>query len=234
MLSKLKRLNQLVVDELVASDWYWKSGNGTVLLVEAVEKMWNKYGMEGRVLDVGAGRVVYRDKFEEWGGEYVGLDVMGKWGVDVVGDGHKMPVANSSVEVVFCSQVLEHVRKPGAVIKEFFRVLKPGGWGVVTVPMMGYIHNAPNDYWRFTEYSLEMLAVEAGFEVVEIKPLGGLMSFLGYLRSTLLMPLFGIPYLGRGVLAVNYWVSKVEIWLDKVTGNGKVLPLDYVLVVRKK
>ena len=44
-----------------------------------------------------------------------------------VGTGEYLPVAESSVDIVVCVDVLEHVRDLDAVIDEIRRVLKPGG-----------------------------------------------------------------------------------------------------------
>ncbi len=43
------------------------------------------------------------------------------------GFGEKLPYKDESFDIVFSQQVLEHVNDPEAVIKEAFRVLKPGG-----------------------------------------------------------------------------------------------------------
>ena len=40
-----------------------------------------------------------------------------------------------SFDVLFCSHVLEHVRDDRKAMSEMFRVLKPGGWAVIQVPI---------------------------------------------------------------------------------------------------
>ncbi|WP_246317037.1 glycosyltransferase [Paenibacillus agri] len=42
---------------------------------------------------------------------------------------------NDSFDVVICSHVLEHVPDDTRALKEFYRVLKPGGWGILQVPI---------------------------------------------------------------------------------------------------
>ncbi len=49
-----------------------------------------------------------------------------------------IPFPGESFDVVFCSHVLEHVADDRKALREFFRVLKPGGWAVLLVPV-----NAP-------------------------------------------------------------------------------------------
>jgi hypothetical protein len=40
------------------------------------------------------------------------------------------------------------------------------------------VHQAPHDYFRYTRYGLEYLLREAGFDVEEMTPAGGLFTVL--------------------------------------------------------
>ena len=55
--------------------------------------------------------------------------------VDVKADILDLPFENSSFDVVFCNHVLEHIADDHKAMREIFRVLKPGGWGILQVPM---------------------------------------------------------------------------------------------------
>jgi len=46
-----------------------------------------------------------------------------------------MPLADDSVDVVYCSHVLEHIPDDRAAMSEIARVLKPEGWALLVVPM---------------------------------------------------------------------------------------------------
>lgn len=46
-----------------------------------------------------------------------------------------IPFLESSFDVILCSHVLEHVADDGKAMRELFRVLKPGGWAVLLVPV---------------------------------------------------------------------------------------------------
>jgi ubiquinone/menaquinone biosynthesis C-methylase UbiE len=50
----------------------------------------------------------------------------------IVGDSPRLPFADSSIDVVFSHQVIEHVPDDGAFVREISRVLKPGGISFVT------------------------------------------------------------------------------------------------------
>jgi SAM-dependent methyltransferase len=42
---------------------------------------------------------------------------------------------DDSFSVIYCSHVLEHVPDDRAALRELYRVLKPGGWAVLQVPI---------------------------------------------------------------------------------------------------
>jgi O-antigen biosynthesis protein len=56
-------------------------------------------------------------------------------GVDDRVDVMSLPYGSDSVDVLLCSHVLEHVPDDRRALRELHRVLKPGGWGIVMVPI---------------------------------------------------------------------------------------------------
>ncbi|MCE2712813.1 MAG: methyltransferase domain-containing protein [Cryomorphaceae bacterium] len=49
-------------------------------------------------------------------------------------DLHQIPLENDRFDVIFCNHVMEHVEDAHQCMKELFRVMKPGGWGIMQVP----------------------------------------------------------------------------------------------------
>lgn len=135
------------------------------------------------VLDTGAGESGLRKHFSRC--RYLALDLASgdqEWdysGLDVIGDLHKAPVAENQVDIVLNFQVLEHVKSPGEVIKEFYRLLKPGGRLILTAPQGWHEHQQPHDYFRFTSFSLRMMMEDAGFKETDIAPMGGYFRYMG-------------------------------------------------------
>jgi hypothetical protein len=43
--------------------------------------------------------------------------------------------SDNSFDVIYCSHVLEHVPDDNKAMREFYRVLKPGGWAILQVPI---------------------------------------------------------------------------------------------------
>lgn len=49
-------------------------------------------------------------------------------------DLHQIPLEENQFDVVFCNHVLEHVEDANQCMRELYRVMKPGGWGIMQVP----------------------------------------------------------------------------------------------------
>jgi SAM-dependent methyltransferase len=78
-------------------------------------------------------------------------------GVNLVGDGERLPLADGCFDVVLAKAVLEHVRDAPAVVAEAHRVLKPGGFFYVELPFLYEYHPNPGDYLRLTRDGLKQL-----------------------------------------------------------------------------
>ena len=83
-------------------------------------------------------------------------------------DGVTIPFADDSFDVVFCKQVLEHVRHPGPLLGEVRRVLAPGGHLAGSTSQLEPYHSL--SYWNYTPVGFVELALEAGLVPVEIRP----------------------------------------------------------------
>lgn len=50
-------------------------------------------------------------------------------------DIHDIPFEADTFDVIFCNHVLEHVRDDHRAMTEMLRVLKPGGWAILQIPI---------------------------------------------------------------------------------------------------
>lgn len=54
---------------------------------------------------------------------------------DIHFDLHNAPFKDNTFDVIFCNHVLEHVEDSHQCMKELYRIMKPGGWGIFQVPL---------------------------------------------------------------------------------------------------
>ena len=66
--------------------------------------------------------------------------------VDVKADILDLPFENESFDVVFCNHVLEHIENDRKAMSELYRVMKPGGWGIIQVPMKNSLEKTFEDF----------------------------------------------------------------------------------------
>jgi len=121
-----------------------------------VQKQVNEKGIKGRVLDVGSLDVngSLRPLFPD----YFGVDMRAGKNVDIVANSHLLPFKNKSFDLVVCVETLEHDDQPFKTMSEIYRVLKDGGWCIITAPYITFPkHCYPSDYWRFTAEAFKVL-----------------------------------------------------------------------------
>jgi SAM-dependent methyltransferase len=81
---------------------------------------------------------------------FVNLNIGPFPNVDIVGDAHKLPYADGSVDAIRCEAVFEHLHSPVLAASEIFRVLKRGGKAYVCTPFLQAYHGYPHHYQNFT------------------------------------------------------------------------------------
>jgi len=135
---------------------------------------------QGKILDSGCGCMPYKELIlsNKKISKYIGLDIdtgLNYYEVkpDVLWNGITMPFESNCFDVVMSTEVLEHILNPDAYLREVKRVLKPDGFFFFTVPFLMSLHEVPNDYYRYTPYSLEMIFKRVGFSDIKIKAISG-------------------------------------------------------------
>lgn len=168
------------------------------------------------IIDIGGGLRVTEDKnnrgianvelskyIETSKKQYKVLDKVPDYHPDIVGDVHKLPLPDESVDAIICIALLEHVENPLLAMDEMYRVLKPGGYIYIYVPFLYYYHPEPGyygDFYRFTYDGVKYLTRK--FSHTEIQNVRGAFATV--------LNLF--PFLSKK--------THVFDWVDRLTGKS--------------
>lgn len=120
----------------------------------------------GFYLDVGCGNgaqtVLFAENFDRWMGVDVERDRLDEFKRELQRgdypagrkpheilyyDGDHLPTADNTVDVLTCIEVIEHTDNDRETIGELFRVLRPGGTAIITVP---------NKWWIFETHGANL------------------------------------------------------------------------------
>ncbi len=191
----------------------------------------------GRLLDIGCGDKPYKDLLAPYVTEHVGVDHADtqhdKSNIDLFGTAYEIPTEDDAFDSAICSAVLEHLEEPELAIRECYRVLRPSGVAIYTVPFIWHIHEAPRDFYRYSKYGLKYLFEKVGFEVLEINALSGFWVTFGQLFVYNLYRLNKGPLRWLRVIDIlGVLVQLVAYGLDKIDKTEKWTWM-YLAVVRK-
>jgi SAM-dependent methyltransferase len=157
----------------------------------------------GVVLDIGCGAQPLRPLLSA-DVAYIGIDIAAseeRFGYRTSDtryfEGKRWPVDDGSVDLAFATETLEHVDDPAQFLSEAYRVLRPGGRLVLTVPFAARWHFVPYDYWRYTPSGLDILLRAAGLADVRVYARGNAVTVACYKDMALILPLL-LPQSGSG------------------------------------
>ncbi len=162
---------------------------------------WLKYTLlnlpaDARLLDAGAGQLrnkplcahlnyVSQDFGQYTGdnpkapglGNQIGWDTSN---VDIISDITCIPEEDESFDAILCSEVFEHLPNPIAAMREFLRLLKPGGKMILTAPFNSLTHQAPFFYYSgFSSNFYSYWCNQLNFEIIDLLPNGNYFEYLG-------------------------------------------------------
>ena len=151
-----------------------------------------------RVLDLGCGAGHFLSLLDGLGAEAIGVELSERAlerarrqapGAEahLLTDDGAIPLGHASVDLVWCSEVLEHVGDVGGLLAEVRRVLRPGGRLLVTTPFHGRLKGSLLALTRFdahfdplgqhlrffTASSLRASLEAARLEVARVSAVGG-------------------------------------------------------------
>jgi SAM-dependent methyltransferase len=127
----------------------------------------------GTLLDAGAGNQPYGTWYAPLVKRAVSVDAAPILGLNALAMVDHLPFADGRFDTVLATEVLEHVDDAERAVAEIYRVLRPGGHVLATVPYLYPTHEPPYDFRRFTHYGLRRLLERHGFTDVEVTSKGG-------------------------------------------------------------
>lgn len=192
---------------------------------DLITRISQKY-FNGKFLDIGCGKMPYKMEVVKSVEEYIGVDIKNDSYQDIIKpdfywDGSVLPFENDLIDSSMLIEVLEHVPQPEKTLREINRVLKKGGYLLITVPFLWTLHDVPNDEYRYTPFALRRMLEASNFEIVEIESFG---NWHASLASTLALYTKRAPIQSwkKKILSVlTFSIIKILNKLDKKS-NHKV------------
>lgn len=157
-----------------------------------IEQTLKKIPVGLTILDAGAGECQFKkfcshlkyvaQDFAQYEGKGdAGLHT-GKWDnskLDIVSDITEIPLPDASVDAIMCTEVLEHVPDPVRVLHEFKRLLKPGGYLLITAPFTSLTHFAPYHFASgLSRYFYEHHFKALNLTILELQENGNFFEFV--------------------------------------------------------
>jgi SAM-dependent methyltransferase len=122
----------------------------------------------GRLLEVGPQeRSLVRESFTNYTVDT--FDIVDTYKPALVGDitKHNAFIPDSSYDCVVCMEVIEHTLNPFDAVKEIRRILKDGGYLLISAPLNWRIHGPIPDCWRITEHGWNALLRDFDIEKID-------------------------------------------------------------------
>jgi ubiquinone/menaquinone biosynthesis C-methylase UbiE len=158
-----------------------------------VKKVLAQIPTGSRILDAGAGESQYKrfctnldyvaQDFGRYNGEgnKSGLQTS-NWDqskLNIVSDITAIPEPDDSFDAIMCTEVFEHLPNPRAAVKEFSRLLRPGGALILTAPFCSLTHFAPYHFQTgYNRYFYEDCLEQYGFDIKELEYNGNYFEYI--------------------------------------------------------
>jgi SAM-dependent methyltransferase len=158
-----------------------------------VEKTLARIPRGSRILDAGAGEQRYRrfcghlnyvsQDFAQYDGAGDGAGLhSSRWdtsGTDIVCDIAAIPEPGGAFDAVMCTEVLEHVPDAACVLRELGRLVREGGYLLLTAPFCSLTHQSPYHFATgFNRYFYQHHLSILGFEILELQANGNFFEYL--------------------------------------------------------
>ncbi len=205
------------------------------LIVKCIAQLYETYipqHVKGNLLDLGCGNVPLYGMYKSYAKSVYCVDwensLHNLIHLDKTCDLNKpLDLPANTFDTIILSDVLEHIAQPQKLFAEMNRLLCEEGKILLNVPFLYWIHEAPHDYYRFTEYALLKFAEEQNFRVLEMIPFGSAAMVIADIISKNLVR---IPVLGTLLAKIT---QSVAILAKPRVYKHTMFPLGYFLILQK-
>lgn len=217
-----------------------------------IEQALKRIPAGARILDAGAGEQQFKrfcghlqyvaQDFAQYDGRGDGVGLQtGAWdqtGLDIIGDIASIPQPDQSFDAIMCTEVFEHIPHPVDALKEFARLLRPGGYLLITAPFCSVTHFAPfHFYTGFSRYFYEHYLPLYGFEIVDLQTNGNFFEYVA--QETRRIPSAGVQYAGDRLriwerLALRIILRALDRFSRQDRGSSALLHFGCHVFARKR
>lgn len=169
---------------------YWWHAARRWLVRRTLERFARFSPEDDRYLDLGCGTGIQLDEFAPQMKRVFALDYsstalrLTRTRIEVPmvqADARHLPYQSNSFGLITCLDIIEHIREDMDALGEAYRVCKPGGWLILSVPALDFLWSEHDEavyhLRRYALPSLKAKARHAGFEVVHGTYATALMLF---------------------------------------------------------
>ena len=204
-----------------------------------------------RILDAGAGEQKFKkfcthlkyisQDFSKYDGKGDGKGLQTKErdnsDLDIVSDIINIPEPENSFDAIMCIEVFEHLPEPILAIKEFSRLIKKGGYLIITAPFCSLTHYSPYHFYTgFNRYFYETHLIKYGFKILEIKANGNYFEYIA--QELRRVPEVSKRYTNSGLKlkeekSVNLILKMLDRFSRKDKNSNELLNFGYHVFARK-
>jgi ubiquinone/menaquinone biosynthesis C-methylase UbiE len=219
--------------------------------VKWIEETLKKIPRGSTLLDAGAGECQFKkfcghlnyvaQDFAQYDGTGdTGLQT-GTWDntkLDIVSDITEIPRPDQSFDAIMCTEVFEHIPDPVRALNEFDRLLKKGGYVLITAPFASLTHFAPYHFASgLSRYFYEHHLNKLGFEILDLQMNGNYFEYIA--QEIRRIKSVGKKYTGKKInLLDKLFIHLPLITLKKLskadTGSKELLCYGIHVFARKK
>ncbi|MEK7137941.1 MAG: class I SAM-dependent methyltransferase [Patescibacteria group bacterium] len=138
-------------------------------------------GNKKRALDIGCRDGYWSERLKEFGYKVVSIDIEPKYPEAIKHDIEKgFPFADDSFDLIWCTDVIEHLYKPRFLISEIDRTLARGGTSIITTPNSYFWFYYVVKLWGWTPKKLQNPDHKQFFHMKDIKKIATGYEMYGY------------------------------------------------------